>query len=623
MLEGVRLKDEIEAQALKNSRDLYPDAQLLRVDAIPSSYIILLTRLNSFDNCYFRNTSLECWEARECRITGKFDLNPQSGIQAVLSSIKLKYTSDPFLTKIAVSKRNDLEEINILGRVTPIKMIYREIDILNSLGLIFREMNKVDSTMEITNSEIYDDYTSNINHTIQISDTASEKISNSKNLPFLKYYWYSKGTNIEYNNVTVHIIAASLCSSRRLSLVLGYDQHKSSYSQIYTHPLTLMDIAVKLVSAFRSVINLGYLPLYFSPECILINFERSSDTGILNVKNVIFSNIGEFVKGDNIWFQINGDNEDLFGYKIDDAHPINDFSVDNKYISPELAISFYLKSLFEKVMHTNLHYEQLKIEKVTHESNIYSKFDDTSIYSSLYERISNRWCSLIFSGDLKITKISGISTMSMEWKGIIDKFTSLSKQTKELENCDDLEKDYSTFKSVVEKLHFSIKMGIPSIVFCLGIALSKLLGGKDILEACDNDDIHAIDCMCEWNACGDIVPNLGRVNEKYIINCLTGRRNCSVLDIIPNKGIFVDDSHGWSSRVQRLLWGCLNFNPSQRWTLGQLDQELRSLYREMHQILHLKDEFNVHNNEATENKKLFNQNRHKYTRWFRKFQGNS
>ncbi|KAH8740103.1 hypothetical protein FG386_001764 [Cryptosporidium ryanae] len=519
----------VELRALLSLRKVYEEGMILKINSGVPKYICLLSKLRGYNSPYFFDDELECWEGRECVITGEFKFTAEKGIDVSNESIRLIPEEYPFIVLLSILN-NDLKNLGF--------------------ELLRRQLNMIEASNNFFLGEFHDSDSSKC----KVIDLEFSNPLNSDKEIFwksIKVLWFGDCVIIGKNGVYSALGIEMPLKRTFTSVLISYSCYKNS--KLITNSelpqlIVLLTLIIQLVSITRRIFNSNlYLPIFFSTDCILFEIAKSPDTGAIYFENLIITDIGEETKLDTIEYSTLRPSD----YKL---LPIQKNISTNKYLTPEIAISYFTNSLIKLSRKNN------SDSKKNH--TIYDCFSISTLKDALSTRIRNKWKPMIFSGDIKI------------------------------ENKSEFLKNQSFNENIVEMIinkdvDFIVNIGAPSVVFSIGLLISEVIGGKDLMFACDGDKLHFVDNLCEWNSCGDVMPVFGRVKEENVMNTLTGRRNHTVLDILPDNVQFLPStvqSDQLLNRIHKLLWACLNFVPSQRLSLGQLENELIQIKGELFYI---------------------------------------
>ncbi|KAH8582848.1 uncharacterized protein ELE39_003779 [Cryptosporidium sp. chipmunk genotype I] len=541
----------VELKALQSLREIYDESQVIKVNLKTPKYVCLMSKLDGYRNPYFFDDELECWEGRDCTISGKFKFSASEGIQVIKESICLHPKTESIMIFITKNPGDFSNRENNMG----IKLLERQYKMLKSSIRFFEkpEINK------------YYEY--------PLSPT-NRNINNSLNLQTswrtIKIFWFEE-CNLIGKEGTYLALGVEMPLRRSLSslMVPGscFDLNVLIDTRL-NHIFGLINLVIKYISVIRNVFcNTFYLPIFLSTDSILLDIERSIEESILNINEITITDIGEKSYLDIVEYSTYGNPDCLY--------PILNICK-NKYLSPEIAISYFIECFLRK----NRESKPMEMGEI---QTIYDSFDSNILKNAFNERIVNKWQPLIYSGDIIFQ----------------DKNNNVYSVLNNQDNITDL--------IIQKEINLIVRIGMPSIVFSLGLLISSIFGGKDLLVSCDNDILHSVDCLCEWNSCGDFVPLIGRVKEDNVMNSLSGRRNQSVEDIMPelnSKIGFHPQTLQLNNKIQKLLWGCLNFNPCQRLTLAQVEYDLRRISDDL-AFIH-RQRINKFDTKSTGSSKWFN-----------------
>ncbi|KAH7650092.1 hypothetical protein FG379_003172 [Cryptosporidium bovis] len=519
----------VELRALLSLRRVYEEGTILRINSGVPKYICLLSKLKGYNSPYFFEDELECWEGRECVIAGEFNFTAEKGIDVSSESIRLIPGDNPFIVFLSISN-NDLKSVGC-------ELLKRQSNMIEILNHFFLEklQDSSSSRRNIIDLEF------------------SNPLNSDKEIYWkpIKVLWFSKcviiGKNGAYSALGIEMPLKRTLTSVLISYSC-YKDFKLITEAELPQLIILLTLIIQLVSIIRKIFNSSfYLPIFFSTDCILFDIVKSPETGAICFENPMMIDIGEKTQLDTIEYSTS---------KVQDCKllPIQKNISLNKYLTPEIAISYFTNSLMRLTEKNNSESKK--------QYTIYDGFSINTLKDVLSVRIKNKWKPMIFSGDIKV-KSEFLNDVLFE--------TDIVEMI--------LNKDAD----------FIVNIGAPSVVFSIGLLVSEVIGGKDLLFACGGDKLHFVDNLCEWNSCGDVMPIFGRVKEENVMNTLTGRRNYSVLDILPDNVQFLPStiqSNQLLSKIHKLIWACLNFVPSQRLSLGQLENELIIIKSELFSIYH-------------------------------------
>lgn len=515
----------VELKALQSLREIYDESQVIKVNLKIPKYVCLVSKLDGYKNPYFFDDELECWEGRDCTISGRFKFSASEGIQLIKESICLHPKTESIMIFITKNPGDFANEENNMG----IKLLKRQYKMLKS-SICFFEKQEINKYYEYPLSPT----NRNINNSLNLQTSWKT----------LKIFWFEE-CNLIGKEGTFLALGVEMPFRRSLSSLMipgNYFDFNTLADTKLNYIIGLINLVIKYISVIRNVFcNTFYLPVFLSTDSILLDIERSIEESILNITEITITDIGEKSNLDIIEYSTFGNPDCLY--------PILNICKNNRYLSPEIAISYFIECFLRK----NRENSPMKIEKI---QNIYDCFDPNILKNAVNERILNKWQPLIFSGDIIFQDKNN------------NVYNALNNQ------------DKITDLIIQKKVNLIVKIGMPSIVFSLGLLISNIFGGKDLFVSCDNDILHSVDCLCEWNSCGDFVPFIGRVKEGNVMNSLSGRRNQSVEDIMPElnpKSGSHPHTLQLNNKIQKLLWGCLNFTPCQRLTLAQVEHELRRI----------------------------------------------
>lgn len=515
----------VELKALQSLREIYEDSQVIKVNLKPPKYVCLTSKLDGYKSPYFFEDELECWEARDCTISGKFKFSASDGIQVIKESICLHPKTEPIMVFITKFPRDLSGRRDNMG----VRLVERQYRMLKSSIRFFEKFEvkrKYERPLSPANTSV------------------NSSLYSQTNWKTIRMFWFEE-CNLVGKEGTYLALGVEIPLRRSLSSIMIPGNRFDLNTLVNTklnHLIGLVNLVIKYISVVRDVFcHTSYLPIFLSTDSILLDIEKSIEESILDIGEITLTDIGETLSPDKIEYSTSGNLDSLF--------PILNIYNNNKYLSPEIAISHFIECFIRKMRGNN-------VVKPSKTQTIYDSFDPEILKNALSERMLNKWQPLIFSGDI---------TLQDQDKNVQNIF-------KNQENVIDL--------IVQKKLNLIVRIGMPSFVFSLGLLISKIFGGKDLLVSCDHDTLHSVDCLCEWNSCGDFVPFIGRVKEDNVMNSLSGRRNQSVEDILPefnpNTGSH-PQALQLNNKIQKLLWGCLNFTPCQRLTLAQVEYELRRI----------------------------------------------
>ncbi|KAJ1614566.1 putative Ser/Thr protein kinase [Cryptosporidium canis] len=515
----------VELRALHSLREIYEDCQVIKLHLKTPKYVSLMSKLDGYKNPYFFENELECWEGKDCTISGKFKFSASEGIQVIKESICLYPKAESIMVFITKYPKEYSHKENNVG----IRLIERQHLMLKASIRFFEQFGmkrSYECPLSPTNCNV------------------GNSLYQQTNWKTIRIFWFDE-CNIVGREGTYMTLGVEMPLRRTLTSIMTpgirFDLKVLAETKL-NHLIGLINLIIKYISLIRSLLcHSSYLPIFLSTDSILLDIEKSIEESIININEITITDIGENLCTDTIEYSTNGHMENLL--------PIFNIYNYNKYLSPEIAISHFIELSLRNI-------RENKIVGLNELQTIYDGFDTEILKKTLNERLKNKWQPLILSGDILFQ----------------DKDKSVQRILNHSGNIVDM---------IAEKeLNLIVKIGVPSIVFSLGLLISQIFGGKDLLVSCDNDILHSVDCLCEWNSCGNYMPLIGRVKEENVMNSLTGRRNQSVEDIIPE---FYPEFAQYpqfsqlNNKIQKLLWGCLNFIPSQRLTLSQVEYELRRI----------------------------------------------
>lgn len=515
----------VELRALQSLREIYEDSQVIKVKLKTPKYVCLISKLDGYKNPYFFENELECWEARDCTISGKFKFSASDGIQVIKESICLHPKTESIMVFITKFPR----DLNDGGNNMGVRLIERQYRMLKT-SINFFEKFEVERNYERPLSPT--------------NNNVKNSLYSQTNWKAIRVFWFEECSLVGKEG-TYLALGVEMPLRRSLSSIMIPGNCFDLSTLVDTklnHLIGLINLVIKYISVVRNVFcHTSYLPIFLSTDSILLDIEKSVEESISNIGEITLTDIGEMVSLDVIEYSTS-DN-------LDCLLPMLNIYKNNKYLSPEIAISHFIECFTRKMRQS----DATMPDKI---QTIYDGFDPKVLKNALSERLLNKWQPLIFSGDITLQ----------------DQDRNVQSIFKTQENAIDM--------IVQRKLNLIVRIGMPSFVFSLGLLISKIFGGKDLLVSCDHDTFHSVDCLCEWNSCGDFVPFIGRVKEDNVMNALSGRRNQSVEDILPEFNPKTE-SHPQAlqlnNKIQKLLWGCLNFTPCQRLTLAQVEHELRRI----------------------------------------------
>lgn len=515
----------VELRALQSLREIYEESEVIKVNLKIPKYVCLLSKLDGYKSPYFFDSELECWEGRDCTISGKFKFSASEGIQVIKESICLHPKTESIMVFITKNPGDFSNKESNMG----IKLLERQYRMLKSSVTFFEKFEV---------NEYYEYPLSPTNRSL------NNALNTQTKWKAIKIFWFEE-CNLVGKEGTYLALGVEMPFRRSLSslMISGNCNDLNALTDTkLNHIIGLINLVIKYISVIRNVFcNTSYLPIFLSTDSILLYIEKSIEENILNISEITLTDIGEKSYLDITKYSTYGISDCLY--------PILNIHKNNKYLSPEIAISYFIECFLRK----NRGNKFTEFDEI---QTIYDTFDSKILKNALNERILNKWQPLIFSGDIMFH----------------DKNNNVRNILNNQDNITDM--------IIQKEINLIVKIGMPSVVFSLGLLISKIFGGKDLLVSCDNDTLHSVDCLCEWNSCGDFVPFIGRVKEDNVMNSLSGRRNQSVEDIMPelnSKIEFNPQTLQLSNKIHKLLWGCLNFTPSQRLTLAQVEYELRRI----------------------------------------------
>ncbi|OII72506.1 uncharacterized protein cubi_00501 [Cryptosporidium ubiquitum] len=524
----------VELRALQSLREIYEESEVIKVNLKIPKYVCLISKLDGYKNPYFFDSELECWEGRDCTISGKFKFSASEGIQVIKESICLNPKTESIMVFITKNPGDYNNKENNLG----IKLLERQYKMLKS-SINFFEKSEINEYYEYPLSPT----NRNINNSLNLKTSWKA----------IKIFWFEECSLVGKEGIYL-ALGVEMPLRRSLSSLMisgNYNDLNSLNDTKLNHIIGLINLVIKYISVIRNVFcNTSYLPIFLSTDSILLDIEKSIEESILNISEITLTDIGE-----KSYLEVT--KYSTYGH-LDCLYPILNVYKNNKYLSPEIAISYFIECSLKK----NRESSNMEIGKI---KTIYDNFDSRILKNALNQRILNKWQPLIFSGDIMF----------------YDKNNNVQNVFNNQDNITDM--------IIQKEINLIVRIGMPSVVFSLGLLISKIFGGKDLVVSCDNDTLHSIDCLCEWNSCGDFVPFIGRVKEDNVMNSLSGRRNQSVEDILPELDLKIGlnpQTLQLKNKIHKLLWGCLNFTPSQRLTLAQVEYELRRISDDFAFIYH-------------------------------------